>query len=332
MIARWGFWNNCLVGIPLDRWRKLRAENEVDAGYRHRAAFITLVSVQNSYLRRREERLFAAEVAKTRIEEPPVFLLGHWRSGTTLLHNLLACDAEQFAAPNGIQVTCPFTFLSTETALRRRFAHRIPATRPMDNVPISLDAPQEDEFAMCAASLRSPFLGMVMFPRRAEHYDRYLSFRDAPPAEVDEWKSTFVWFLRKVTLKHRRPLLLKSPAHTARIRLLLELFPGARFIHIHRDPYATFRSTQHLLRRLWPIHALQAPPADVDAQILARYTRLHDAYFADRMLIPEGQFAEVGFDDLVKDPVGQVRGLYHTGSGSGGSRRSIPACSNMRSP
>ena len=31
-------------------------------------------------------------------------------------------------------------------------------------------------------------------------------------------------------------IVLKSPAHTARVRVLLELFPKARFVHIIRDP------------------------------------------------------------------------------------------------
>ena len=311
MKARWGFWNNYLVGIPWGRWRRLLAENPLDAGYRHRAAFLTLTSFRNSYYRRREERQYGAAVTNTRIEEPPLFLLGHWRSGTTHLHNLLACDSEQFAVPNSIQTIYPHTFLTTEAAVRRQFASWIPDTRPMDNVATGLDSPQEDEFAMCATCLRSPYLGMVTFPRRAAHYDRYLTFRDAAPHEVEEWKAAFLGFLRKLTLRHGRPLLLKSPTHTARIRLLLDLFPGARFVHIHRDPYAVFQSTQHLLRRLWQINALHAPPANVDEQILQRYARMYDAYFEERRLIPEGRFCEIGFDDLVQDPVGQVGSIYN---------------------
>lgn len=92
--------------------------------------------------------------------------------------------------------------------------------------------------------------------------------------------------------------------------MLLELFPGARFVHVHRDPYAVYQSTLHLLRRLWPIHSLQAPPGDVEEQILRRYTRLHDAFFAEKDLIPDGQFCEVRYEQLVADPVEQVRRVY----------------------
>jgi omega-hydroxy-beta-dihydromenaquinone-9 sulfotransferase len=239
--ARWGFWHNYLVGIPWDRWRTLRAENRVDPGFRHRAAYLTGLSALNSFYRRQEEQRYGAAVAKTRITDSPLFVLGHWRTGTTYLHALLAGDTEQFASPNSIQVSYPYTFLCTEAAVRRQFAAMVPRTRPQDNVELTADTPQEDEFALCVASLKSPYPGMLSFPRRADHYDRYLTFRGVPEPEVEEWKAAFRWFLQKLTLKHQRPLLLKSPTHTGRLRLLLELFPGARFVHIHRDPYAVFR-------------------------------------------------------------------------------------------
>lgn len=42
------------------------------------------------------------------------------------------------------------------------------------------------------------------------------------------------------------PLLIKSPVHTARVRLVLGLFPRARFLYIHRDPYEVFQSAVHM--------------------------------------------------------------------------------------
>src|SRR5262249_55270028 len=208
------------------------------------------------------------------------------------------------------QATFALTFLTREEAIRREFEATAPRTRPMDNVVLTSHTPQEDEFALCAAGLRSPWLGMAIFRRRAAHYDRYLDFRDAPAAEFAEWKATLLWFMRKLTLKYGRPLLLKSPPHTARIRILLELFPKARFVHVHRHPYAVFRSMQHTLRRNGEIHALQHSPGDVDEQILRRYTQMYDAFFADRQLIPEGRFHGLAFDKLARDPVGQVRDTY----------------------
>lgn len=118
-------------------------------------------------------------------------------------------------------------------------------------------------------------------------------------------------FLKKLTWKYRRPLVLKSPPHTCRIRLLLQLFPRARFVHIHRDPYDVFRSSRLMFRVVFEMHRVQRSRADdLDDWILRQYREMYDAFFEERGLIPEGQFHEVGYEELEKDPVGQVRRIY----------------------
>ena len=117
----------------------------------------------NSLFRRKEERVFGERIAATTIQ-PPLFILGHWRSGTTHLHNLLARDTRQFAFANTYQVVNPHTFLCTEEANTRRFAWMVPKTRPMDEMELNFQLPQEDEFAPCLMSLRSLYLG-ISFPR-----------------------------------------------------------------------------------------------------------------------------------------------------------------------
>jgi hypothetical protein len=310
MKRRWTYLNNCLAGLPWPLWRRLRRENAVGRGYGHRAAFLTAASLRNSLFGRLEERRFGEAIRKTRIDEEPVFVLGHWRSGTTLLHDLLACDVDRFAFPNSLQALFPGMFLLTEEFFRKAFSGWLPRTRPMDNVVLTLETPQEDEFALCSASLLSPYPGMSSFPSNAARYDPYLTLRDVSEGEREQWKETLLWFMRKLTLKYGRPLLLKSPTHTARVRLLLELFPRARFLHVHRHPYQVFQSTQHLYRSLWPLHILEAPPAEFEVAILRRYRLLYDAYFEERSLIPEGRLHEIRYDQLAEDPLGQLRTAY----------------------
>jgi hypothetical protein len=156
----------------------------------------------------------------------------------------------------------------------------------------------------------SPYMDWC-FPRSRQAYDRYLSFRDADPAEVAAWSGALVDFLKAVTLRLGRPLILKSPPHTARVRLLLRLFPDARFVHIRRDPYAVFVSTVGLLKAVRPVFRLQRGARRVDVEaVLRTYTEMYDAYFSDRALVPPGQLVEVAFEDLERDPVGQVRAVY----------------------
>jgi hypothetical protein len=303
---------NYLAGITAADWWQLLSDNRfaINPIYWHRAAFISVMSLVNSHYRRKEEHLYGRKVAQTQLVGPPLFVLGHWRSGTSHLHNLLALDVDQFAYANTYQVVSPHTFLCTEEVNSRRFARLLPETRPMDNMALTFDAPQEDEFAVCLNCFRSLYLG-ISFPRREDHYDRYLTFRDVPRKEIEQWKAALLWFLQKLTFKYGRTIMLKSPPHTARIRLILELFPDARFVHIHRDPYAVFQSFQHYFdTAVWFTYLQQPNRRQVDERILRRYTALYDAYFEDRELIPTGRHHELRFTDLEGDPIGQMRLLY----------------------
>lgn len=308
---RWSVGHNYLAGITAGDWWRLLRENQfaVDPVYWHRAAFISLASVMNAVQRRQEERQFDAQVAPVQVP-PPLFVIGHWRTGTTHLHNLLAQDTDQFAFANTYQVVNPHTFLSTESVNARRFAWLVPPKRPMDNVALSFQSPQEDEFAPCLMSLRSLYLG-ISFTRREDHYARYLSFQDASPEDVAAWKRAFLWFLKKLTFKYGRPLVLKSPPHTARIRLLLELFPDARFVHIHRDPYTVFQSFRHYFdTAMWHTYLQRPDVPGINDRILQRYNRLYDAFFAERNLIPPGHFHEIRFEHLERNPLGEMQQLY----------------------
>jgi hypothetical protein len=186
----------------------------------------------------------------------------------------------------------------------------LPKRRPMDNVEWDMKSPQEDEFALNIMSGESPCMGWI-FPERRENYDRYLTFRDASSAEVVRWQRAFVLFLKKLTWKYGRPLVLKSPPHTGRVKLLLGMFPHAKFIHIHRNPYAVFASTRHMLLVNGELNRLQRSRGDdLDALVLRQYARMYEAYFEERALIPKGNHAEVRFEELEDDPLGQVRRVF----------------------
>jgi hypothetical protein len=309
---RWSISNNYLAGITAGDWWRLLGENRfaVASTYWHRAAFITVTSLLNSLNRQREDRRYKARIEQVEIRDAPLFILGHWRSGTTLLHYLLAQDTERFAFANTFQVVNPHTFLCTEETNSRRFARLVPATRPMDNMRQSFGTPQEDEFAPLLMTLRSVYLG-ITFPRHEARYAPYMTFEHVPRVEVEDWKRALLWFCKKLTLKYGRRLVLKSPPHTARVRLLLELFPQARFVHIHRDPLRVFQSQRHYFdTAIWHTYLQRPDCGQIDAGILMRYNTMYDAFFKDRPLIPDSRFHEVRFDDLERDPVGEVRRIY----------------------
>lgn len=306
---RVAFTPGMFLGITFGDWFHFLRENRypVEAPYWGRAASITVNSLLNSFFRWREELVYGAAVRAVKIP-PPVFILGHWRSGTTHLHNLLSQD-HRFAYPNVYQVNFPHTFLSTEETFAPYLAGLIPPKRPTDNMALRLDMPAEDELATCIQSFRSPYLHFVC-PNRIAEFDRYYTFRDVPKTEVAQWKEALTQFLQKLTWKFGRPLILKSPPHTCRIRLLLEMFPGARFVHLHRNPYTVFQSTRQMHELALRSFGLQQWRTNLNAAILEVYHSMYDVFFAERGLIPSGSFHEIGFEDLERDPVGELRRLY----------------------
>jgi hypothetical protein len=298
------------IGITAgDWWRQLRQNRfAVEPPYWGRAAVITVGSLPNTALRWCENALYGRRIRQTKID-PPLFILGAWRSGTTHLHNLLAQD-DRFAYPNYYQALYPHIFLCTQKTSAKLVGLVMPKKRPQDNMPMGVREPQEDELALCTLTGHS-FLLSEAWPRNAATYDRFLTLRSASSKELAEWKSALTWFVRKLTFHYGRPLVLKSPAHTSRIKLLLELFPEAKFVHIHRHPYAVLQSARHTVLKVTPWWTLQRNDfSDLDDKIIRQYQELYDAFFEQRGLIPEGHLHELSFDELERDPIGQLRQVY----------------------
>jgi len=299
-----------LAGVTLGDWIRLLRENRfsIEPVYLPRAAAISFAALMNSVFRRYEEIRYSAQWKKV-VVQPPLFVLGHWRSGTTHLHYLLGLDT-RFACPNLYQVHYPHTFLSTEQRLSGMTAFFLPKHRPYDRVRLALDVPDEDEFAMCVLGFMTPYLSGV-FPRRAEHYDKFLTFKNASSHAVDEWKSSLQTFLQKLTVRFGKPLILKSPTHTGRIKLLLDMFPDAKFVHIRRNPFKVFQSFVHTHETGLPFARLQRSDiVDWTQRILRQYKELYDAFFEQRSLIPNDRFHELSYEELEQDPVGEMRKLY----------------------
>lgn len=213
-------------------------------------------------------------------------------------------------APDFFRAMFPSTFLLTERWLRFAPAKFLPRDRGVDAMEFSLDLPAEDEFALAALSGASPYLAWS-FPRTGEKYERFLTFDDADANDVERWKTALRTFVQKLSYLSGKPALLKSPPHTARIRRLLEAFPEARFVHLHRDPYAVYRSTMGLVEGGTASLRLQSlDRAAVHGGVVRRYRSMHDAYFRDRERIPPGRFFETSFAELEAHPIEVLKRLY----------------------
>ncbi len=300
-------WHGCSFGI----WMKLLATRPPIHWTRlHKVASITALSLVNSFSNLCESVAYGRKIRQQTIDHAPVFILGHWRSGTTLLHNLMTLDP-QYTFPNLYQVMFPANFLLTEKLVTSATSWLIPKTRPMDNVEAGFHMPQEDEVALLLLSLMSPYL-MLAYPHDPARYEKYFDLKDLSPEELSRWKEYFLYFMKKVTIRHNKPIVVKSPTHTFRIPVLLEMFPNAKFIYIYRDPYAVFNSSIHLRRTLFAENGLTKIVMDEKMQedTLALYMHCFDTYEKTRCLIPKENLHEIRFEDLEVDPLGEMHRIY----------------------
>ncbi len=298
-------------GCDFFGWLRLLARNRcaVHPAYWYIAVSITFFSFWNTMFRWLQQAVFGRRVRETTLKQPPIFIIGHWRTGTTLLHEFLTLD-ERHAFPTTYQCLSPNHFLLTENIVAPVLRFLVPAKRPMDNMKAGFDRPQEEEFALCMLGQPSPYL-TIAFPNHKPQCQAFFDLENVSPKALRRWRRAFKTFLKQVTFRNPKRLVLKSPPHTCRIKVLKKLFPGALFVHIVRDPYVVFPSTVHVWKSLYQTHGLQKPTfAGLEEHVYATFLHLYDKLEESRPELDPSHFFEVRYEDLIKDPVSRLRALY----------------------
>ena len=299
------------AGCSFPAWMRLLVEHRFGVHWTQwlSAFLISFWSLVNTALGGIQQAVYGRRIRRTRVRRAPIFIIGHWRSGTTLLHELLSLD-ERHASPTTYACMAPNHFLVTEAFLTRWLSFLAPSCRPMDNMAAGFDRPQEDEFALCMLGEPSPYW-TIAFPNIPPQADDYLDLERLSPQALASWKRTFLRFLTELTCKDDRRLILKSPTHSCRIKTLLELFPDARFVQIVRDPYVIYSSTIKLWKSLYADHSLQKPTlVGLQERVLADFVRLDQKIDEGKKLVHADRFYRVRYEDLVRDPVNSLRDLY----------------------
>ncbi len=278
-----------------------------------RTLLTLLINIINWPFRTYEKLFINKKYSRTQIEKEPIFIIGHWRSGTTHLHNIL-CQDPQMAYTTTFQSVFPDTlFNKAGRFLFEGFARiLIPGTRKGDNVTLGTTLPQEEEFALGDKTPIS-FYYFWMFPRSLKKfYEQFVRFRNIDTAVIDSWKKDYKLLISKAMKNTGRDRFLsKNPPNTARIKVLLEMFPNARFIHIHRNPVEVYLSTHNFFDKMLPHLQLQSIEASVlDDHIFELYKNLMEDYLEQRELIPKGHLVELAFETLETDPMACIRHIY----------------------
>lgn len=251
-------------------------------------------------------------LSNVEVKKPPIFIIGHWRSGTTFLHYLMAKDS-QFAYLNNAQSFCPSYLFYHLPQLAQKFIHwHLPKKRPMDRMEMNLYSPQEEEFALSNLSTQSCYHWWNFPNKMVEYFEKYALLQNLNIEEYQLFKKQYLQFIKKLTLLNNgQRLLLKNPTNTGRIPMLLELFPDAQFIYLHRNPNDVYWSTVKLHTKLLECFSFQDfNSKKIEQNTLQFYRQLLQKYEKDKIAIPKANLIEIDFVELTKQPLATIKKIY----------------------
>ena len=304
-------------------WSTLLKENTVDKIYGYKVTQINFLRNIIRPFRVLQRWLFDKEIDKIDLEtKQPIFIIGHWRSGTTHLHYAFHKD-KQFGTLSNYQ-----TFSVTTSLLSKRFIKFIlsplmPKERTQDNIKMTVDKPGEEEQPMAIISTRTGMHSWV-FPKNFSYFKKYNLFQGITIDEKSAWQEDYLYLLKTISFaNNKKQLLLKNPHNTSRVKELLELFPNAKFVFIHRNPFEVYISMIHLFSKVLETQFLQyATLKEREELILYIYKETMQKYLAERHLIPEGNLFEIRFDEFAGNEMYWMEKIY--------SEMNIPGFENAK--
>jgi omega-hydroxy-beta-dihydromenaquinone-9 sulfotransferase len=290
--------------------RILRNNGGFDARYTGRVLILFLVSIVMLPFNALEWLLYRRKIAQTKLSDSPLIILGHDRSGTTHLLNLLSLDS-QFAYTRPSQMVLPgccILFDKMMDILLRFLDYR----RPFDNMEVGPGSPQDDEVPLVKLTPHAEY-HKYSFPRHYRFWlDTYVfNFSSASP-QYAQWKKAYLGTLKKAAvLMGKNRSLLKSPATMANLNVVLELFPNAKFIHIKRNPYKVLPSQINLHQTMVFKYALESvDDAQIQEFALYQYEGYMRGYLKHKHLISQNNLIEIHYEDFVQDRLLWLRRIY----------------------
>jgi hypothetical protein len=300
-----------IAGMRLSQFLKLIFKNGMSVYPKYLVRFLFLLQngVWASIFYRKEKKLFEEKIEAHTLPNNPIIIVGHWRTGSTFLHQLLALD-NNLVTSNVFQGSIPDSFLSSRKSYEPIMSRALKGTRPMDQVKLGMDEPLEDEYALFRLCGYSP-LERLVFPKEKGYFLNQFSEFLPKGDKLREWKQAVILFYKKLTLNNNKVILIKNPFHSFRIKALSEVFPNARYIHIIRNPHKVVPSTI----RMWDIVGTQnamntkwqKPTISETSKVLNDMLYNIDDDFKS---LPNDKYYEVKFEDLENDPKTHIKSIY----------------------
>ncbi|MCD8044290.1 MAG: sulfotransferase [Tannerellaceae bacterium] len=303
---------NTLVGANWKTFKAITAGRVVDNGYKNKYYLTKAVCRILSTLQPLENTRYKKIVDKP-LEMDPLFILGHWRSGTTFVHNVFSCDSH-FGYNTTYQAVFPNLMMWGQPFFKKNMAFLMPDKRPTDNMELKVDLPQEEEFAL-TNMMPYTYYNFWFYPQNMMEYcDKYLLFDDISAEELQVFKDTFLKLI-KISLHNTNgtQFLSKNPPHTGRVKALLEMFPNAKFIYLKRNPYTVFESTRSFFTNtIQPLKLQDITPEQIEENFVEVYRRLFYKFEEQKSLIPEGNLIEVKFEDFEQNAFDMTQQIYQS--------------------
>lgn len=304
-----------LMGVRLDNWLQLLKDDHfhIDPQRLPQAGLITATALATAPAALAEKLIYGKNDRLSDPEKDPIFILGHWRSGTTYLQNMMSRDPQFGWADPVNTVLHPFSRIlgkmlipSVEEGLR--------GGRPMDNVQYDLSLPMEETFALLTFS-RQSIIHLIAFPERYAEFTEKPFVQDLPLEDLWQWRRDYRKVIQKLTaVNGGKQLLLKSPDNTGHVAELRALYPDARFVNIHRDPYKTIRSTVNMFLVETEALRLTAVPENfeelVEDTVVEIFRRMYEQLFALEPELPQNRYISFAYKDFCAAPVDTLQKVY----------------------
>ncbi len=261
-------------------------------------------------LRITELVLYRGKIHRHQLTADPIFILGHWRSGTSYLQ-------EQISANESYTTTTIFRFLFADSYIlgEKWLKPILNWVCRTFNIPYSfqrttmnMDLVGELESAMCQACSPYSYTWGHLFPSKFTQWvNQMILLEDNNNKEG--WIADYDFLIRKLSFHSMgKRVVVKSPGDTARASILLKKYPNAKFLYIERDPTAVLKSNQYLwnvIIRENSIHRISE--SEIDQHIKTTLSTLKSSYYTFKNLVPKNQLIEISFDELISDTPAVLR-------------------------
>lgn len=303
---------NTLVGSRYPNIKEIVAQHTVDKAYRKKY-FFTLASARIlGVLSRREEQVYRQKIKQYSFNKPPIFIIGFWRSGTTLMHQLLTKNPA-FGFLNTYHSVFPNHVLTNQWWLKRIALTMLPEKRPGDRMKLDFNYPQEEEIALGNLQPFS-FYHFFYFPRDFESLVMESLFFDGIGQDkLEQWKDAYIRLINTALINTKgKQFVSKNPPNTFRIKILLDMFPDAKFIYMHRNTYETLSSFIGFMHEVHQGITFQNyDKAAQELRVIEFYKTMRETYSKLKPLIPEGQLVEVKFEHFEQNMKSEMQRIYN---------------------